>query len=319
MLPPNDNDNPYKGTADAIYRNIDFIESFDPECVLVIPANQICRMDYNTMLTFHRDSGANATIATTAIYENGALKSPMVNVGKYGRVFDFNEKPQQPRNLLTSMGVYIFQWDILKEYLTADSINTVSEHDFEKNILPVMLYMGEPIFAYRFEDYWRGIGTIESLWEANMEHLANPYAANWQDSRAPVLSCAQPETCKVKGEIKNSTLGDYVTVGKNSEVVSSVIMPNACIGENVKIHNTIVGVRAEIMDGIEIGCDDGIDFFVDRNVCSNGVSLVAPWVRVPGGMRFQKGSHIHKRRLDEMGPVKDKQSADAGFSNKIFK
>jgi glucose-1-phosphate adenylyltransferase len=330
MLPPDDHNNPYRGTADAIYRNMDFIESYDPECILVLPASQIYRMDYNSLLAFHRNSGACATIAartssaafdtgaSSAEHASGASECSMINAGKYGRVFNFDEKPIQLKNTLTSMGVYVFQWGPLKEYLMADSTNSMSTHDFANNILPVMLYMDEPIYAYKFDGYWRDVGTVESLWEANMEQLADPYTTQWQNGEEPAPSGLLPATCKVSGEIKNSVLSDYVIIGKNSEVVSSVIMPNAYIGENVKIKNAIIGARAEITDNVEIGCDDGVDFFVDRKVCSNGVSLVAPWVRIPEGMRFIKGSHIHKWRLDEMAPANGKQPEGHEYSSKIF-
>ena len=163
----------YKGTANAIYQNIDFIRRYDPEYVLVLSGDHIYKMDYSDMLAYHKQNNADCTIAVLDVPKEEASRFGILNTNPDGSIYEFDEKPAVPKSTLASMGIYIFTWDKLEQYLIADEEDTTSQNDFGKNLLPAMLNAGERMYAYRFEGYWKDVGTIDSLWEANMD-LLNP-------------------------------------------------------------------------------------------------------------------------------------------------
>ncbi|MBP1994815.1 glucose-1-phosphate adenylyltransferase [Paenibacillus eucommiae] len=265
----------YKGTADAIYRNIAFIEQYDPEYVLVISGDHIYKMDYDLMLNFHKANDADATIAVIEVKWEEASRFGIMSVDKNNSITEFAEKPKVPESNLASMGVYIFSWKVLKEYLIKDEDDPESSKDFGKDLIPAMLRDQARMFAYPFEGYWKDVGTIQSLWEANMDLLdennelnlndknwrvysVNPYQpAQYVAPTASIKRSLVNEGCAVFGTVDHSVLFYGVQIGEGSLIKDSVIMPNAQIGANVIINKAIIGENTVVEDGAVIGEEDG--------------------------------------------------------------
>lgn len=261
----------YQGTADAIYQNMDYIEQYNPEYVLVISGDHIYKMDYELMLQFHKKQKADVTIAVIGVKWEEVNRFGILSVDENHKVTDFKEKPETTNSNLASMGVYIYTWKTLKKYLENDASLSKSSRDFGKDIIPAMLDDKVEVIAYPFEGYWKDVGTIASLWEANMDMLDDPNGLKLEDRtwRIYSLNPNQPpqyiapsarvnnslvnEGCIVFGEILHSVLFYGVEIGTGSVIVDSVIMPNAKIGNNVKIYKAIVGEGSEIGDGCVVG------------------------------------------------------------------
>ncbi|OXM88006.1 glucose-1-phosphate adenylyltransferase [Paenibacillus rigui] len=261
----------YRGTANAIYRNISFIEQYDPEYVLVISGDHIYKMDYDQMLDFHKAKDADATIAVIEVKWEEASRFGIMSTDENERITEFAEKPKEPKSNLASMGIYIFNWKVLKEYLTKDDENPDSSKDFGKDVIPLMLNDQLNMVAYPFQGYWKDVGTIESLWEANMDLLESEPEFNLNDREWRIYSVnpCQPgqyvaptaqikrslvnEGCCVFGEVDHSVLFYGVEVGEGSYIKDSVIMPNVRIGNNVKIYKAIIGEGTVVEDGSIIG------------------------------------------------------------------
>ncbi|GKX68094.1 glucose-1-phosphate adenylyltransferase [Inconstantimicrobium mannanitabidum] len=272
----------YKGTANAIYQNISFVDNFDPEYVLVLSGDHIYKMDYEIMLDFHKAKGADATVAVIDVPLKEASRFGILNTNEDGSIYEFEEKPKEPKSTNASMGIYIFNWKVLKKFLKEDENDRNSSNDFGKNIIPNMLNDGRKIFAYEFKGYWKDVGTIESLWEANMDLLKDDNMLNLYDddgriysvnpvrpaqyigANADVRSSLIVEGCIIHGEVKNSVLFPGVTVGKNSIIKDSVIMPNTKIGENVVISKSIVGSSVTIRKDCRIGNGKSVVVVGDR-------------------------------------------------------
>ncbi|HZG85337.1 glucose-1-phosphate adenylyltransferase [Paenibacillus sp.] len=261
----------YSGTANAIYRNIGFIEQYDPEYVLVISGDHIYKMNYDSMLSFHKAQQSEATIAVIEVKWEEASRFGIMSVDDEHRVTEFAEKPKEPQSNLASMGIYIFNWSVLKSYLIKDEANPDSSNDFGKDIIPRMLDEGVRVHAYPFEGYWKDVGTIQSLWESNMDLLEeetqlNLFDRNW---RIYSLSPYQPpqyiapsakvsrsllnEGCSVYGEVDRSVLFYGVTVEKGAVVRDSVVMPNAVVGEGARVYRAIIGEGTIIEPGAVVG------------------------------------------------------------------
>ncbi len=263
----------YEGTANAIFQNIYFIERYNPEYVLVISGDHIYKMDYSLMLEYHEEKGADATIAVIEVPWGEANRFGIMNTGEDGSIIEFEEKPSKPKNNLASMGVYIFTWPVLKKYLYKDNDNPKSSSDFGKDIIPLMLKENSRLYAYPFRGYWKDVGTIESLWEANMDLLSDQpeldlYDRNWRiysvnPNRPPhfmgpsahVHHSMVNEGCMILGTIHHSVLFTGVYVGEGSEIKDSIIMSNVKIGSNVKIERAIIGEGAVIEDHCQIASD----------------------------------------------------------------
>jgi len=280
----------YRGTADAVYQNISFIETYDPEYVLVLSGDHIYKMDYSQMLSFHKAHNAECTIAVINVPFNEANRFGIMNVREDMSIYEFEEKPRHPKSTMASMGVYIFNWKILREFLEADADDKESSHDFGKNIIPAMLNAGIRLYAYIFSGYWRDVGTVESLWEASMDllnpdnelHLEDP---DWRIYTVSYIRPAQyigPDAniensiivdgCEVYGDVIHSILSTGVTVGKNSRIIDSVIMPDVKIGENVTINKAIVGNGAVIRRGSIIGDGENITVIgINKEIKSNSI------------------------------------------------
>ena len=261
----------YKGTANAIYQNIQFVDRYDPEYVLILSGDHIYKMDYYKMLDFHKDNHADATIAVIDVPLEEASRFGIMNTRADNSIYEFEEKPKLPKSTNASMGIYIFNWSILKKYLREDEKDINSSNDFGKNIIPNMLRSGRKLMAYPFEGYWKDVGTIESLWEANMDLLKrdndlNLYDSEWKiysqnqvrpahyiGEEARIINSLIVEGCIIHGKVENSVLSQGVYVGKNTVIRDSVIMPNVQIGDNVRIEKAIVGNNAIINHNCNIG------------------------------------------------------------------
>lgn len=249
----------YKGTANAIYQNIEYVDRYNPEYVLILSGDHIYKMNYDSMLSFHKENKADATIAVIDVPLEEASRFGIMNTREDNSIYEFEEKPENPKSTNASMGVYIFNWKVLKKYLKEDEENKTSSNDFGKNIIPSMLDSGRKLVAYPFKGYWKDVGTVESLWQANMDLLninndLNLYDKKWkiytQSQASPahyagrnaiIKNSLIVEGCKIEGKIENSILSQGVTVGKNTVIRDSVIMPNVEIGDNVIIEKAIIG------------------------------------------------------------------------------
>lgn len=261
----------YKGTANAIYRNIKFLNQYNPEHVLVLSGDHIYKMDYSAMLDYHKSTGADATISVIEVPWNEANRFGIMNTNDNGNIIEFDEKPAQPRSNLASMGVYIFKWEILKKYLEEDEESSHSSHDFGKDIIPSYLNDHRKLMAYTFKGYWKDVGTVDSLWEANMDLLTEQPGLNLNDdtwriysknpnqpaqyiaNSASVRNALISEGCKICGTIEHSVIFYEVNVGEGATVQDSVIMPNVKIGKNVKIYRSLIAEGSVIEDNMVIG------------------------------------------------------------------
>lgn len=283
----------YKGTANAIYQNLGFLEGFNPKNVLILSGDHIYKMHYGEMLKAHKKADAAITIAVMPVPWEEASRFGIMNVDDEGNIVEFEEKPKEPKSNLASMGIYIFKYDVLKKYLTEDEADPESANDFGKNIIPKMLANGEKMQSFKFEGYWKDVGTIHSLWEANMDLIDNPpkfdlsdrkwsiYSRNaarvphFAASGAVIRNSTVTEGCEIAGEVQHSVISGRVKIGKGSVVVDSVVMPGAKIGNNVTIERAVVGPNAVICDGAKIGTFDDENNPYASPMCTNGIVLIA--------------------------------------------
>ncbi len=265
----------YKGTANAIYQNICFIEQYDPEYLLVISGDHIYKMDYSALLSYHKERNSEATIAVIQVPWEEASRFGILSVGFEGKIIQFEEKPPKPKSNLVSMGVYMFNWPILREYLKKDERDKGSSNDFGKDVIPMMLREGRRLFAYPFQGYWKDVGTIESLWQSSMDLLVEEPELNLFDREWRIYSVSPNhppqylapgararrslinEGCVIYGEVENSILFHGVYVGPGSVVKDSVILANAKIGEGVQVEKAIIGEETVVGDNCRIGFDNG--------------------------------------------------------------
>lgn len=269
VLPPRETAetdlNVYRGTADAISQNIDFIDTFSPEYILILSGDHIYKMNYAKMLAAHKAHDADATIAVIEVPIKEASRFGIMNTDENERIIEFEEKPEKPKSNLASMGIYIFNWKLLRKLLLADMKNDSSNHDFGKNIIPQLLNDGKNLFAYKFNGYWKDVGTIDSLWEANMDLLDKNNALDLNDSswkiytedattlphyigpNANIKRAFINQGCVISGSVKNSVLFTGVKVGERAQIIDSVLMPGVTVEEGAIIQ------RALVADGITIG------------------------------------------------------------------
>lgn len=258
----------YKGTANAVYQNTAYISRYNPEYVLVLSGDHIYKMDYSFMLEYHKSKGADATIAVINVPTEDACRFGIMNTDDNDRIIEFEEKPPFPKSTLASMGVYIFNWKVLNEFLTADERDQNSSHDFGKNIIPSMIDSRLNIFAYSFKGYWKDVGTIESYYEASMELLEDGPAFDLYDARwkiysknstvppsfigpdANVQNSMINEGCRILGEVENSILFSGVYVGPGASIKDSIILQNAVIGKNSAVSKAIIGEETQISDNV---------------------------------------------------------------------
>lgn len=300
----------YKGTANAIYHNISFIEKFDPKYVLILSGDHIYKMDYKKMIKSHKETNAAATIAVMPVPWEETSRFGIMNTDDDGKITEFQEKPTNPVSNQASMGIYIFDWKVLKEYLNLDEKNKGSSNDFGKNIIPNMLEKEEEIYAYRFQGYWKDVGTIHSLWEANMDIIASPPIFNLQDkdwkiySKTPIQpphyvsndatitnSCVT-EGCYIYGDVDHSVISDGVIVEKGARIKDSVIFPNARICEDAVLEKAIVGEGAVIGKGVQIGLESSEDNPYSSHLCTNEIVLINNNIKIEDGAKIYKNSMV---------------------------
>lgn len=278
----------YSGTANAIYQNIQFIEQFNTDYVLILSGDHIYKMDYNKMLQFHIQNNADCTIAVREVPWDEASRFGIMNTNEDNSISEFEEKPAHPKSNKASMGVYIFTWEKLRQYLVADAEDPNSSNDFGKNIIPKMLDDQQRMFAYDFEGYWKDVGTIESLWEANMDLLTLPmpidlYDAKWRiygrnpglaphfiAEGASVRNSLITEGCEVFGNVDHSVIFSGVTIREGTTVKDSVVMPGAVIERGAQVQRAIVSEDAVIGAGATVGEATG-----NIAVVGTGVHLAA--------------------------------------------
>ena len=269
VLPPREkadaNLDVYRGTADAISQNIDFIDAYEPDYVLILSGDHIYKMDYADMLSEHIENNADATIAVIEVPMKEASRFGIMNTNETGRIVEFEEKPPVPKSNLASMGIYIFTWKLLRQMLVEDMAKEDSNHDFGKDIIPTLLNNGGNLFAYKFKGYWKDVGTIDSLWEANMDLLDGNNELDLGDSswkiytedvttlpqyigaNADIKRAYITQGCVINGEVKNSVLFTGAKVGDGAKVLDTVLMPNAIVEDGAVVN------RALIADGVKIG------------------------------------------------------------------
>ena len=269
VLPPREksdaNLDVYRGTADAISQNIDFIDTYSPEYLLIISGDHIYKMNYARMLAFHKESKADATIAVIEVPMKEASRFGIMNTDETGRIVEFEEKPEHPKSNLASMGIYIFNWKLLRKTLLADMKNADSSHDFGKDIIPALLNDEKKLCAYKYKGYWKDVGTIDSLWEANMDLLDKNNALDlndpaWKIYTEDVTALPQyigadavvdrafiTQGCVVNGKVKNSVLFTGAKVAEGAQVIDSGLMPGAEVAEGAVVTRTLVA------DGVKIG------------------------------------------------------------------
>ena len=264
----------YKGTANAIYQNIKYIEQYDPEYVLILSGDHIYKMNYNKMLQFHKEKKADLTVAHINVPLEEASRFGILNTDEDLRIVEFLEKPEHPVSTKASMGIYIFNWKVLREYLIRDEKNPESEKDFGKNIIPMLLEEDRRIYAFPFEGYWKDVGTIESLWEANMDLIKRKEEFNISDKswkiyyrhegRLPQFIAESAEVTDsmisdgtiVLGKVHESILSSGVSVGKNAKVLGSIIMQNAVIEEGATVVNSIIAEGTVVKSGVTVGHEE---------------------------------------------------------------
>ena len=301
VLPPYQGSNGadwYKGTANAIYQNLNFIDRYDPDYVLILSGDHIYKMDYSKMLKQHKETGADCTIAVLDVPLDQASRFGIMNTDEDNRILEFEEKPPHPKSTKASMGIYIFNRALLAEYLIRDEADPNSSKDFGKNVIPAMLNDGRRMFAYAFEGYWKDVGTIGSLWEANLDLLGSAPAVRLHDPEwriyfrnnaepphligdfARVTNSLITEGCEIQGVVENCVLSAGVKVARGAYVKDSVIMSNVTIGEGATVNYSIIDSDTEIGAGSVIGRIKS----TPENIALVGSGLsIAPGTDIPGG------------------------------------
>lgn len=311
ILPPYEkskNSEWYTGTANAIYQNIDYIESFHPEYVLILGGDHIYKMDYEVMLDFHKESGAECTIAVMPVPWEEASRFGIMIADENKKIIDFEEKPKNPRSNLASMGIYIFNWKTLKEALINNA--QIPNLDFGMHVIPYVHQQGAPLYAYEFRGYWKDVGTLSSYWEANMELIDivpefNLYEEYWKVyTKAEVLApqyisdksvierCIIGEGTQVYGEVYNSVIGCGVTIGEGTVVRDSIIMNHAVVGENCELNKAIIAENAHIGDHVVLGAFEEAENETHPHIYNQGLVCIGEKTVVPSGIRIGKNTVV---------------------------
>ncbi len=294
----------YKGTANAIYQNLAFINQYDPEYVIILSGDHIYRMDYDAMLRYHKKKDAACTIAVLEVPIEEASRFGILTTHEDGQIYKFTEKPKEPDSTKASMGIYIFNKKALEQYLIADEADENSSNDFGKNIIPNMLNAGERMFAFPFEGYWKDVGTIDSLWQANMDLLGeNPEFSMNEESKgrifsrttvsppqyvgkgAMILNSIITDGCKIHGTVINSVLSSGVTVEAGAVVKDSVIMANTYIGKDATVDYSILDENITVETGAKVG---------EPKESAKGIAVIGNGLKVAAGTTVEAGAMIQE-------------------------
>ena len=291
----------YKGTANAIYQNIDFIERFHPDYVVILSGDHIYKMDYAAMVAYHEANGASCTIAVRDVPLAEASRFGILNTNPDNSIYEFEEKPKQPKSTNASMGIYVFNWEVLREALISDEEDETSSNDFGKNIIPGLLNAGHKMMAYNFDGYWKDVGTIDSLWEANMELLGKDpafnirsderskiYARNsalpssYIDENAKTVNCFIAEGSEVYGTVRHSIISVGCTIGEGALVEDSVVMPGVVIEPGAIVRHAILGENSKVCRNAVVGGAFAADEKKEISVTAKGTVVQANTVLLPG-------------------------------------
>ncbi|SHE74938.1 glucose-1-phosphate adenylyltransferase [Marinitoga hydrogenitolerans DSM 16785] len=308
ILPPyvsNTDQSWYKGTADAICQNIEYIDSYNPDFVVILSGDHIYKMDYNEMIDFHIEKGSDATIACMEVPLSEAYRFGIMVTDSFGKIIEFQEKPNNPRGNLASLGIYVYTWSILKELLIEDSNDPNSEHDFGKNIIPKMLENNR-LYAFNYEGYWRDVGTLQSYWESNLELLGpmpmlNIHDVNWKiftqseelppafiSKDAKLTGSLISEGCEIYGEIHNSVLFQGVIVEEGAIIKDSVIMNNTVIKKDAYIEKAIICENSEIGENVKIGIGEFKENQYNNKIYNTDITLIGFNTRIPPNIQIGK-------------------------------
>ena len=298
----------FKGTANAIYQNMGFLDLYDPDYVLILSGDHVYKMNYAKMLDFHKARGAECTISVMEVPWDEASRFGIMNVDGEDRITEFQEKPREPKSNLASMGIYVFSWKALRAYLCADEEDPNSENDFGKNIIPAMLSAGERMYAYRFSGYWKDVGTLESLWDANMDMLSPasgldlldeswPIYANTRSSpaaylgpRAEVRHSAFNRGSEIEGTVENSVLSQGVIVEEGASVSYSVLLPGVRVERGAQVRYAILGENCRVGAEARVGAAPE-----DCDPDAWGLAVLAPECDVAPGRKVKAGIMLNKR------------------------
>ena len=323
VLPPREksdaNLDVYRGTADAISQNIDFIDTYSPEYLLILSGDHIYKMNYARMLAFHKESKADATIAVIEVPMKEASRFGIMNTDETGRIVEFEEKPEHPKSNLASMGIYIFTWDRLRDALIEDN-SIHPDSDFGKHIIPKMLDEGQPMYAWRFDGYWKDVGTIQSYWESNMDLIRtlpefNLYEDFWKiytnsDHQPPQYTAPGSKTeealpsdgCEIYGTVCRSIIGPGVVVEKGAVVKDSIIMAGTIIGENALVDHCVIDEKCSIGKSVQMGVGENIPNEAKPNIYNTGITVLGMNSSVPDGIVMGKNCVIYGRTFPEDYP-----------------
>ncbi len=321
VLPPyekSDNSEWYTGTANAIYQNLNYIESYHPEYVLILSGDHIYKMNYEVMLDFHKENNADVTIAAMPVPWEEASRFGLVITDENKQIQEFEEKPANPRSNLASMGIYIFTWSVLKEALI--TMSEQSNCDFGKHIIPYCRENGRRLFAYEYNGYWKDVGTLGSYWEANMELIDlipefNLYEEYWKiytkteviepqyiSPEAVTERCIIGEGCEINGQIYGSVIGPGVIVGKNSVIRDSIIMEGTVIGDNVTVTKSIIAENVTIGNNVELGIGDEVENKLNSSVYAFGLVTIGENSVIPSGVKIGKNTAVSGETASEDYP-----------------
>ena len=300
----------YTGTANAIYQNINFIERYDPEYVLILSGDHIYKMNYEKMLAYHKEKNADCTIAVLQVPMDEASRFGIMNTYPDGTIFEFEEKPPKPKSNLASMGIYIFSWSKMRKYLVDDEKDPLSSKDFGKNILPAMLADGQKMVAYPFEGYWKDVGTLSSYWEANMELIDiipefNLYEEFWKiytnnsiippqyiSKEAVIDRSIIGDGAEIYGEIHNCVIGAGVVVGQGCVIRDSIIMQDVAIGNDCVIDKAIIAENVKVGDNVTLGIGNEAPNKLRSDIYNSGLVTIGENSVIPAGVQIGKNTAI---------------------------
>ena len=322
----------FKGTANAVFQNIHYIDKVNPKYVVILSGDHIYKMDYSKMLADHKKNEADATISVFEVPLEEASRFGIMNTDDNNKIYEFEEKPANPKSNLASMGVYIFTWSVLREYLIRDDANKDSDNDFGKNIIPMMLDENKAMYAYEFEGYWKDVGTIQSYWESNMDliervpdfnlfdhqwkiYTTNPVMpAHYIGHTGSAKKSIVAEGCMVYGTVRNSILFPGVTVEEGAYVEDSIIMSNTLIKKNSKIYKSILAESVTIEEDVEVGIGEAVVNLEKPQIYNSGITVIAEGALVPAGARLGKNVVVHKSVT-----AQDYTQLEVGSGETIFK
>ena len=300
----------YKGTANAIYQNISFIERYNPQYVIILSGDQICKQDYSDFLRFHKEKNAEFSVAVMEVTWEEASRFGLMVTDENDKITEFQEKPKEPKSNLASMGIYIFNWDILRRYLIEDEEDPESENDFGNNIIPNLLRDGREMYAYHFSGYWKDVGTLGSYWEANMELIDiipefNLYEEYWKiytksdiippqyiDANANIERSIIGEGTEVYGEVINSVIGAGVTIAKGAVVRDSIIMQGSVIGASTEVNKAIIAENVHVGANVKLGVGEYAPSTYDQKVYQFDLVTIGENSVIPDGVQVGKNTAI---------------------------